>query len=45
MVVAVIIAPDWGGIGEAVVGVRGVVDSCGCGQDEDEGCAYEQGDM
>ena len=42
---AVILAPYWGSIREAVVGVRGDWENCGCWEGEDEGCADEQRDI
>ncbi len=41
----VIIAPDWGDTGEAVVGMGGDGQGCGSGEGEDEGCADEQHDV
>ncbi len=41
LVIAVIIAPDWGDMGEAIVGVRRAVENSRCGEGDDEDCAYE----
>ena len=42
---SVILAPDGGDMGEAVVGFRRDGESCGNGQSDDEGCADQQRDV
>lgn len=44
MVAAVIVAPYWGDMGEAIVGVGRNGEGWGYGEGEDEGCADKQGD-
>ena len=42
---SVILTPDWGDMGEAVVGFGRDGESCGSGEGEDESCADQQRDV
>ena len=42
---SVILAPDGGDVGEAVVSFRRDGESCGSGKGDDEGCADQQRDV